>query len=171
MSTLIPVGQIVNVHGIKGAVKIKPYLNEPTLMASFGPMTDKTGEKVFEIFESRIHGDVIIAFLKGIADRNTAETLKGTTLYVHKDMLPAGDEDEFYYHDLIGMDVVSNGVLYGKVKSVENYGAGDILEIEKTNGKVMSFAFTDENFPKVDVSAKTIDFIEPGDINGDTDED
>lgn len=171
MSTLIPVGQIVNVHGIKGAVKIKPYLNEPTLMASFGPMTDKTGEKVFEIFQSRIHGDVIIAQLKGVTDRNTAEMLKGTTLYVQKSVLPAGDEDEFYYHDLIGMDVVSNTVLYGKVKSVENYGAGDILEIETKDGKVLSFAFTDENFPHVDLAAKTIEFIRPLDINGDTDED
>lgn len=171
MSTLIPVGQIVNVHGIKGAVKIKPYLNEPTLMASFGPLTDKTGEKVFEIFESRIHKDLIIANLKGISDRNAAEALKGTTLYVHKDVLPQGDDDEFYHHDLIGMDVLSNGAVYGKVKAVENYGAGDILEIEKTNGKVMAFAFTDENFPNVNVAAKTIDFIEPSDINGDTDED
>lgn len=171
MSTLIPVGQIVNVHGIKGEVKIKPYLNEPSLMASFDSMTDKTGSKVFEISESRIHKDLILARLKGVMDRNTAETLKGVTLYVPKEMLPESGDDEYYYHDLIGLNVMQNGQLYGVVKSVENYGAGDILDIETTTGKIMSFSFTDATFPRVDVAGKTIDFIMPTNVNGDTDED
>ena len=79
--------------------------------------------------------------------------------------------DEYYYHDLVGLDVLQNDDKIGSVTAVNNYGASDILEITLLNGKVMDFAFTSDNFPAVDIQNKTICLNAPHDINGDTDED
>lgn len=171
MSTLVCIGQIVNVHGIKGAVKIKPYLNNPLALCTFGPLTDSKGQRIFDLHSCQIHKEGVIASLKGVTDRTAAEALKGTDLYVARSVMPKEEANEFYYCDLIGMTVLENNQPYGTVKSVENYGAGDILEIKTIVGKTMSFSFTETIFPKVDVQAKTIDILLPLDVNGDTDED
>ncbi len=171
MSNRILIGQIVNVHGIKGAVKIKPYLNDKMTIAKLNPLTDKSGMKSFELFGARVHGDVVIACMKGVTDRNTAETLKGVSLYADRSKLPNAGNDEYYYCDLVGLTVMQKGEIYGTVTAVNNYGAGDILEITLTDGKVMDFSFTEGTFPVVDMENKTIEFIPPHDINGDVDED
>lgn len=171
MSNRILIGQIVNVHGIKGAVKIKPYLNDKMTIAKLNPLTDKAGMKSFELFGARVHGDVVIASIKGVTDRNKAETLKGVSLYADRSKLPIAENDEYYYCDLVGLTVMQNGKIYGTVTAVNNYGAGDILEITLTDGKMMDFAFTEGTFPQVDMSNKIIEFVPPHDVNGDVDED
>lgn len=170
MSNKILVGQIVNVHGIKGAVKIKPFLNNPAQIAKLNPFVDDNGT-IYELYGTRVHGDVIIAGVKNVNDRNMAETLRGKRLYADKNKLPAAGNDEYYYHDLVGLTVVQNGENIGSITAVNNYGASDILEITLTNGKVMDFAFTSETFPSLDMQNKTICLAMPHDINGDTDED
>lgn len=170
MSNKILIGQIVNVHGIKGAVKIKPFLNSPAQIGKLNPLTDDNGT-VYELYGTRVHGEMIIAGIKNVTDRNTAETLRGKRLYADKNKLPAANIDEYYYHDLVGLTVLQNGESIGSVTAVNNYGASDILEITLSNGKVMDFAFTSENFPTVDMQNKTICLNAPHDINGDTDED
>ena len=170
MSNKILVGQIVNVHGIKGAVKIKPFLNNPAQIGKLNPLVDDNGT-IYELYATRVHGDMIIAGVKNVKDRNMAETLRGKRLYADKNKLPAANTDEYYYHDLIDLKVLQNNEVIGTVSAVNNYGASDILEITLLNGKVMDFAFTSETFPVVDMQNKTICLNAPHDINGDTDED
>lgn len=170
MSNKILVGQIVNVHGIKGAVKIKPFLNNPAQIGKLGPLADDNGT-IYELYGARIHGETVIAGVKNVNDRNTAETLRGKRLYADKNKLPVAENDEYYYHDLVGLSVLQMGEEVGTVTAVNNYGASDILEITLKNGKVMDFAFTSETFPSVDMQNKTICLVSPHDINGDTDED
>lgn len=171
MSNRILIGQIVNVHGIKGAVKIKPYLNDKMTIVKLNPLTDKSGKRSFELFAARVHGDVVIASIKGVTDRNAAETLRNVWLYADRSQLPTANHDEYYYCDLIGLTVLKNTEVFGTVTAVNNYGAGDILEITLTDGKVMDFAFTEEIFPQMDLQNQTIEFIPPYDVNGDVDED
>lgn len=171
MSNLVCVGQIVNVHGIKGAVKIKPFLSNPVSIGTFGSLTDTGGQRIFDLQSCQVHGDTVIAFLKGVTDRTAAESLKGIKLYVSRSVLPKAEANEFYCYDLVGLSVFDGADLYGTVKSVENYGAGDILEIRKTNGKDVDFSFTAETFPNVDIAAGKIEINLPLDVNGDSDED
>ncbi|MGN1062927.1 MAG: ribosome maturation factor RimM [Alphaproteobacteria bacterium] len=170
MSDQILVGQIVSVHGVKGAVKVKPYLTDGTILAKLNPLTDKNG-RIFELVGAHKHGETLIAFIKGITNRTTAESLRGISLYADRCKFPQTQEDEFYYCDLVGLTVLRAGEPFGVVTAVNNYGAGDILEIKQKDGKVMDFAFTDAVFPQVDKQNKTIEIVLPRDVNGDVDED
>ena len=102
------------------------------------------------------------ARLSGVTTREEAEALKGTRLYVDRAVLPAPDEDEFYYADLIGLRVEDRGGgLLGKVKSVHEFGAGDMLEyVPDRGGETVLIPFTREAVPVVDVAAGRV-VVEP----------
>jgi 16S rRNA processing protein RimM len=87
----------------------------------------------------------------GIEDRDAADALKGTYLYVQKSMLPETDEDEYYFSDLVGLraDLVDGGCL-GKVKEVHDFGAGAILEVVGGTAGTVMVPFTRASVPKVD---------------------
>lgn len=152
MSKLVCVGQIINVHGIKGWVKIKPYLTNPMDVATFGPLTDKQGKEVFHIKAHSQKQGIVLADIKGVTDRNTAESLKGTYLYVAREKLPQEDDSEFYCIDLIGLTVTKEGNAFGVVESVDNFGAGDIINVRLENGKVYPFDFSNATFPNVNIT-------------------
>lgn len=160
MSQLVCIGQIVNVHGIKGAVKIRPYLSRPEDIGTFGPLTDKEGHQTIEVQVLSRKGDFVLASIKGIIDRTAAEAFKGLNLYIHRDQLPE-DKNAFYYCDLIGMTVLENGHLFGTVVSVQNYGAGDVIEVKTTHGRTFAFDFSKATFPRVDVAARQMDIVMP----------
>ena len=154
------IGQIVNVHGIKGAVKIRPFLKNPMDIGRFGPLTDREGLQSFTVSAQARKGDFVLASVKGITDRTMAERLKGLNLYIDRSQLPAPTEG-FYYCDLIGMTVLENGKPFGTVLSVQNYGAGDILEVKTVKGRVFAFDFSKATFPRVDVVAHEMDIVLP----------
>ena len=81
--------------------------------------------------------NVVIAKIRGVDDRNTAETLRGTELFIARDALPDLSIGEYYQADLIGFDVVRDGRKIGVVDCFQNYGAGDIIELD--NGDMVSF--------------------------------
>ena len=164
--SLIAVGKIVNVHGIKGVVKIKPYLVHGKNLPQFNPLTDKTGKKSFEIAVSGIQGECLLANLKGITTREVAEQFKGLELYVDRNKLPATESNEFYCCDLVGMKVIKDAAEFGKVVSVMNFGAGDILEIKTINEKQLDFAFSKKTFPRVDIEKKELDIVIPEGMEG-----
>lgn len=151
MSKLVCVGQIINVHGIKGAVKIKPYLMNPMDIASFGELTDKDGKRVFHIKAQSQKQGIVLATIKGITDRTSAELLKGINLYVERVKLPKEEQNEFYCIDLVGLTVLKDGEEFGTVESVDNFGAGDIINVKLKNSKVFPFDFSEATFPVVDV--------------------
>jgi len=154
------IGQIVNVHGLKGMVKIRPYLTNPMDIGHFGPLTDKDGHRSFDVKPQSPKGDFVLAFIKGVTDRTAAEKMKGQYLYIERNQLP-NNQNGFYYCDLIGMRVLESGKEFGVVENVQNYGAGDILEIKTLKGRVFSFDFSKATFPRVDLSAREMDIVVP----------
>jgi len=135
---LILLGRITGAHGIRGAVKLKSFTAKPADIASYGPLV--TGDdRIIEIARLKPAKDEFIADLKDVRDRNAAEALKGVELFIAREKLPAPKESEFYLSDLIGKTVVSDGATLGTVSSIENYGAGDLMEL--TNGELVPVAF------------------------------
>ncbi len=161
MSQLVCVGQIINVHGIKGAIKIKSYLTNPMDIDAFGPVTDKQGKRLFHLKAHSQKQGIVLTSVKGINNRNEAELLKGTLLYIDRSQLPEASDDEYYYCDLIGLSVMRNGKMFGTVESIENFGAGDIVNIQLNNGRIYPFDFSDATFPVVSIAEKKMEIVLP----------
>ena len=159
--SFIAVGKIVNVHGIKGLVKIKPYLMHGTDLPQFNPLTDKLGKKSFEVSIQGKQGDMLLVSIKGITSREIAEQFKGMELFADRSKLPQTHDGEFYYCDLEGMDVYENNTLFGQVTKVLDFGAGTILEIKTVTGKVLDFSFSKKTFPVVDTERKRLEIVVP----------
>ncbi len=126
---LVLVGVITAAHGIRGEVKLKSFTADPKAIASYSPLETARGQKL-EIAKLRLQKDGFIAILKGITDRNAAEALRGTELFVARDRLPVTEDDEVYIHDLIGLPVhLSDGSRLGEIVDVVDYGAGDLIDV------------------------------------------
>ena len=127
---LVSVGVITGAHGIRGEVKLRSFTAMPDALARYGPLTTAAGTKV-EIAKLRPQKDGFIAVLKGVTDRNAAEALKGTALFVPRGRLPPPDTGEVYVADLIGRRVVlAGGTMLGEIVDVANYGAGDLIDVK-----------------------------------------
>lgn len=148
------VGQIVGAIGVRGELRLKPFTAEPDGVAAYGPVTAEPGGVVLELEVLRVVKDGVAVRAKGIADRTTAEALKGKRLYVPRAALPAPAEDEFYHADLIGLRAEdAAGAVIGRVAAVHNFGAGDILEIERIGASPLLMPFTKATAPAVDMAA------------------
>ncbi len=149
-------GRIAGAHGIRGDVLIKTFTAAPELIGAYGPLADKSGARTFEIQSVRVTAKGVVARLKGVADRNAAEALKGIELYVERERLPAADEGEFYHADLIGLAAVDGeGRPVGEIVAVHNFGAGDLIEVRLAgSGKTELVPFTDDAVPEVDIAAR-----------------
>jgi 16S rRNA processing protein RimM len=127
---LVSVGVITGAHGIRGEVKLRSFTATPDALVRYAPLKTATGGTV-EIAKLRPQKDGFIAVLKGVTDRNAAEALKGTALFVPRDRLPAPDAGEVYVADLIGRRVVlAGGTVLGQIVDVANYGAGDLIDVK-----------------------------------------
>ena len=147
-------GAIAGVHGIKGEVKIKSFTENPRDVGSYGALENEDGTKKFDLKITGNSKELIRAKIKGIDDRNAAEALVSTRLYVNKDILPKLEEDEFYHADLIGLDVKirENQEVIGKVECLYNFGAGDMIELKLDNsGKSEIIPFTKAYVPEVNI--------------------
>lgn len=140
-------------HGIRGEVRVKPYGDDPLSFADYGILTTKDGKTSFEVEKARVQKTVVVTRFKGITDRNQAEALNGVDLYIDRDQLPEPDEDEFYYSDLTGLAVVDlSGETLGTVIAVQDFGAGDLLEVRPKRGRSFYVPFTKEFVPEVSLS-------------------
>lgn len=147
-------GTITSAHGIRGEVTIKTYTGDPQAISGYGPLTDTSGARKIKIRSVRVTPKGIIARLEGIDDRNGAEALRGTDLYVDRTRLPKPAQDEFYHADLIGLEVRdAGGAVLGKVVTVANFGAGDLLEIKRPENRETDYvAFTNANVPEIAIA-------------------
>jgi len=131
---LVLVGVITGAHGIKGEVKLRSFTAEPDALATYSPLETAAGTRI-GIVRLRPQKDGFIAVLEGITDRNGAEALKGAELFVPRQRLPEPQDGEVYVHDLIGLPVLlTGGTRLGEVAGVENFGAGDLLDV-KVDGR------------------------------------
>ncbi|WP_045834733.1 ribosome maturation factor RimM [Hyphomicrobium sp. 99] len=154
----ILVGEISGAHGIRGDVLVRTYTETPDAVAAYGPLTDETGKRSFSLRVVRVTSKGIVARIKGVEDRNAAEPLRGIKLYIGRDKLPEPKAAEYYHADLIGLDAVSeDGTALGKIVSVQNFGAGDLLELKPNDGSATEFIpFEDRYVPSIDLQARTI---------------
>lgn len=138
-------------HGVRGHVKVKCFLENPTEFNKFSPYCDKKGEEAYRVKKVLSQkGDMLIVSLEGVSDRNYAEQMRGVELFMPRSKLPALSEDTFYHRDLIGLKVHSSkGVLLGDVHALYNFGAGDILEIKTFEGKLEMLPFTKDCVPEI----------------------
>jgi 16S rRNA processing protein RimM len=127
---MVLVGAITGAHGIRGEVKLKSFTEDPSAIAAYSPLETAKGARI-EIVRVRPQKDGFLAILKGVTDRNAAEALKGTELFVPRARLPEPEEDEVYVHDLIGLPVhLNDGSLLGEIVGVADYGAGDLIDVK-----------------------------------------
>ena len=136
MAAPICVARIGAAHGVRGAVKLWTFTEDPLAVKAYGPLTTKDGARQFEVTTAREAKGHLVATLKGISTREEAERLNGLELYVAREKLPDTDEDEYYHADLIGLAAVNaaNEPL-GRVIAIHNFGAGDIIEIAPPAGR------------------------------------
>ena len=155
-------------HGVRGAVKLWTFTEDPFAVQSYGPLVTKDGARSFEIATAREAKGHLVATLKGIATREDAERLNGIELYIAREKLPATDDDEYYHADLIGLAAVNaaNEPL-GRVTAIHNFGAGDIIEIAPPEGPTMLLPFTNAVVPTVDLAAGRVVIELPAEIEGD----
>jgi 16S rRNA processing protein RimM len=164
----ICVARIGAAHGVRGAVKLWTFTEDPLAVKAYGPLMTKDGARQFEVMSAREAKGHLVATLKGIATREEAERLNGVELYVARDKLPDTDEDEYYHADLIGLAAVNaaNEPL-GRVIAIHNFGAGDIIEIAPAQGATMLLPFTNAVVPSVDVAGGRVVIELPSEIEGD----
>jgi 16S rRNA processing protein RimM len=150
-------GVITGAHGIKGEVKLKSFTADPADIAAYGPLLTARGESL-EIEKLKRQKDGFIALLKGVSDRNKAEALKGAELFLERRRLPKPENDEVYFHDLIGLAAVSrSGEKFGTVIAVPNFGAGDLLEIRRDgNSETILVPFAESYVAAIDLEKKEL---------------
>ena len=151
---MICVAAIAGAVGIKGEVKLKSFTAVPEDCLTYGLLTDIDGQPLLTPSKWRKSGKFLAVRAPEITTREQAEAMKSTKLYVSADNLPAPDEDEFYYRDLVGLLVATeDGAPAGKIAAVHEFGAGDMLEIKPVDGKSYYHPFTKEAVPRVDIKA------------------
>jgi 16S rRNA processing protein RimM len=152
------VGAIAGAFGVRGEVRLKSFCAEPADIASYGPLWTEDGARSFTVTITRPVKGGLAARLSGVATKEAADTLKGTRLCADRAALPALPDDEFYHADLIGLEVADTGGRpLGRVRSVQNHGAGDLLEIVAPGlASTVLLPFTREAVPTVDLAAGRI---------------
>jgi len=150
----ICLGVIAGAHGLDGAVLIRSYTADPASIGSYGKLADADGKRTFKVKVRTVTAKGVIAKLEGLNDRTAAEGMKGVELYIERSALPEPEEDEVYVADLIGLRVDGkDGTQLGTVSRMDNYGAGDVMEVTLVSGGALLLPFTKAAVPVVDVAA------------------
>lgn len=156
----VMVGEIGRPHGVRGLVRLRAFTEDPAAIAAYSPLTDESGARRFVL--TLKGGD--LAAIEGVADRDAAQRLTGTKLYVERDRLPATAEEEFYLTDLIGLAAMTEeGETLGRVRAVEDHGAGAFLIVDG-GAREHLLPFTRAVVPVVDVAGGRVTVVMPGEI-------
>lgn len=130
----VTLAAVAGAHGIKGEVRLKLFGDSAESLAHHAKLFVAGAER--KLINVRAAGKGAVARFDGVADRSAAEQLRGSLVEIDRDALPPLAEDEYYHADLIGTPCVDGeGAAIGQVVAVENFGAGDLLEIEKADGR------------------------------------
>jgi 16S rRNA processing protein RimM len=138
----VDVGKISGVFGVKGWLKIFSYTSPKENILNYSPwLLEKAGEvKTVEVVDGNLQGGGVIAQIKGVNDRNQAETLLGYEIFIRREQLPETSEGEYYWSDLIGLEVeTTDGVALGVVDSLLETGANDVLIVKGERERAVPF--------------------------------
>jgi 16S rRNA processing protein RimM len=168
MPAQVCVARIGAAHGVRGAVKLWTFTEDPFAVTRYGPLVTKDGARAFEVAQARKAKGHLVATLKGVTTRNEAERLNGTELYVAREKLPVTEGDEYYHADLIGLAAVTTAdEPLGKVIAIHNFGAGDLIEIAPPRGPTMLLPFSNAVVPTVDIAGGRVVIELPAEVEGD----
>jgi 16S rRNA processing protein RimM len=167
MAAPVCVARIGAPHGVRGAVKLWTFTEDPLAVQRYGPLASKDGARRFEVTHVREAKDHLVATLNGVTTREDAARLNGIELYVAREKLPATEADEYYHADLIGLAAVNAaGEPIGRVIGIHNFGAGDIIEIAPASGPTMLLPFTNAVVPTVDIAGGRVVVELPAEVEG-----
>jgi len=159
-------------QGVRGEIRVKSFTADPKAIGAYGALTDAKRANVFAFERLRaLKNDMVVVKVKGVETRGVAAALTGVEIFVRRDQLPPPNADEFYHADLVGLEAVTQGgERLGRVVSIGNYGAGDILEIApEDGGETLLLPFTKQAAPIVDFEAGRIVVEPPHEVDGEPD--
>jgi 16S rRNA processing protein RimM len=164
--SLVLAAVIASADGVRGHVKVKCFLEDPSQFKDYSPFLSENGESTYEIEKVLSQDkDLLIVSFKGVTDRNQAESLNGSKLMFPRERLPELEEDTFYRRELMGLSVQSSqGHVLGKVQALHNFGAGDLLEVKTLEGKREMIPFTREVVPTIDMKEGALQLSTAGEM-------
>ncbi len=161
----ICLGVIGAPHGVRGLVKVKSFTEVPQDLVAYGPLADKTGKRPFALtLKGEVKG-LLLVQIAGVDDRDQAQALRGTELYVARAALPAPADEDYYHADLVGLAVEDrSGKGLGRVTAVEDHGGGAYLEVTGSDGDALFLPFTRAAVPEIDLAGGRIVADPPAEI-------
>ena len=153
---LIEIGSFVGVHGIKGEVKLKSFTEIPENIFSFKEIFIETSDDPIKLNFVRKFKQIFVCKIENVLTRSDAENFKGLKLFVSRESLPNLTDEEFYHSDLLGFEVYNlNRESFGKVISLEDFGAGLLAEVKK-NKKTFYLPMGKSFLKEIDYKVKQI---------------
>jgi 16S rRNA processing protein RimM len=138
----VALAAVAGAHGVKGEVRLKLFSDSAASLAQHQNVY--VGDEWRRLLSVRDGGKMAVARFEGVADRTAAEALRGSLVEVDRSTLPILEEGEYYHADLVGLPCVDRGGQpVGTIAAVENFGAGDLLEVQLPDGKRSLIPFRD----------------------------
>ena len=164
---LVLVGQVGGAFGVRGEVRITAFTADPLSLMNYQPLLKADGSVALTLTSARPDKAGVVARVKEIATKEEADALRGQKLFVPRDRLPEPEEDEFYLTDLVGLEARDGDeAVIGKVKSVQNFGASDMLEIApRDGGPTWYLPFTREAVPDVRIGEGWLRALKPTEVD------
>lgn len=163
---LVLVAQVAGGFGVRGEVRVTAYTADPMALVAYSPLLRADGSPGLTLTSGRPEKAAVVGRAREIATKEEADALRGLKLYVPRDRLPATEEDEFYLTDLVGLEARDAAdVVLGVVKSVQNFGAGDMLEIAPAaGGPTWYLPFTREAVPELHIADGWLRAVRPTEV-------
>lgn len=142
MSQQIVVGEIVAPYGVRGWVKVHSHTSPPENILKYSPwlVVDGSSAKSYKVLSGRLHGNMVVAHLKGVADREQAASLRQCRISVPRDQFSLLQPGEYYWADLVGLEVRTvDGLSLGSISDMMETGANDVMEVQGTRQRLIPF--------------------------------
>ncbi|MGA0605827.1 ribosome maturation factor RimM [Phenylobacterium sp. VNQ135] len=160
--SLILVGRVAGAFGVRGEVRITSFTADPSALLDYRDLQREDGAPALTLTSGRPAKGGLVVRAAEVETREQAEALRGLKLYIPREALPEPDEDEFYVTDLIGLSVVTpEGEPLGTIKNVQDFGAGDLLEVQPPEGASWYLPFTREAVPEVRIGDGVVVGVKP----------
>ena len=164
---LVLVGQVAGGFGVKGEVRVTAYTADPMTLLDYRDLLRADGSPGLTLLSARPDKNGVVGRAKEIATKEQADALRGLKLFVPRARLPEPEEDEFYLTDLIGLEARDPAdVVLGRVKSVQNFGASDMLEIAPAaGGPTWYLPFTRDAVPDLHIADGWLRAVRPNEVD------
>jgi len=156
----IPIGKIVNAHGVEGAIKVYSYAESLSVFNPGNMILVKnlgdSSEKCYKVKWSAPHSRFVLLMFEGIDSRNLADNLKGCDLFIEKAVLPELEENTYYWEDIIGLSVyTADDIFLGRVESIIQTGSNDVYVVKNGKSEILVPAM-ESVVLKIDLDQKTM---------------